>query len=175
MCEVCDVIEFFSEENLNLHREYVRRLRLKYSIIESSLPQLSGVPVKGILNLRLGKRDRDDALRLLAEITLHEIFFSSFAERRNARSERLARRYGSEAGYLDMLYRLTRDVTHGFLVIMENGDASVLTEYYQAFSHSVPALAVDLCEHAYFLDYAFDRERYIIACLSRLNIGKIKT
>ena len=167
--------EIFSEENLNLHREYVRRLRLKYSIIESSLPQLSGVPVKGIFNLRLGKRDRVDALRLLAEITLHEIFFSSFTEHRNKRSDLLISRYGSAAGYLDMLYRLARDVTHGFLVVGENGEASVVTEYHLAFVHSAPALAVDLCEHAYFLDYGFDRERYVLTCLSRLNLAKIIT
>lgn len=167
--------EIFSEENLDLHREYVRKLRLRYSILESFLPQLSGASPTDIFKLRLAKSDRYDALRLLSEIALHEIFFSSFCDRAHIRSDVLISRYGSEAACFDVLYRLSRDATHGFLVIFENGDATVVTEYPGVFRRSPPVLAIDLCEHAYFLDYTFDRERYILACLSRLNTGRIKT
>ena len=159
---------------MNLHREYVRRLRLKYSIIETSLLELSGASLEDVLKLRLAYSDRADVMRLLPEIELHGIFFSSFSELEYLRSDLLVKRFGSVAAYLDMLYRLLREASHGFLVIRQNGDCSVVTKYYRAFCCGRPVLAIDMCEHAYFLDYGFDRERYIYSCLSRLDIGKIK-
>ena len=167
--------EIFSEENLALHREYVRKLRLKYSILETSLPEISGASVEDALRLRLTRVDRTDVMRLLPEIELHEIFFSSFSVDRYPHSELIVKRFGSVAAYLDMLYRIVRDVSHGFLVIRQNGDCFVVTEYYRAFIDGCPKLAIDMCEHAYFLDYGFDRERYLCSCLSRLDIEKIKT
>ena len=167
--------EIFSEENLALHREYVRKLRLRYSILETSLPKLSGKSVEDVLRLRLARVDSNDVMRLLPEIQLHEIFFSSFSENGYPHSDLIVKRHGSVAAYLDMLYRLLRDVRYGFLVIRQNGDCSVITDYYRAFYSGSPMLAIDMCEHAYFLDYGFDRDRYICSCLSRLDIGKIKT
>ena len=166
--------EIFSEENLALHREYVRKLRLKYSILETSLPELSGAPIETALRLRLTSVDRADVIRLLPEIELHEIFFSSLTEEKYPNSDSVVKRFGSVAAYLDMLYRLLREASHGFLIIRQNGDCSVVTKYYRAFCCGRPVLAIDMCEHAYFLDYGFDRERYIYSCLSRLDIGKIK-
>ena len=167
--------EIFSEENLILHREYLRKLRLRYSILETSVPKLSGASLEDVQRLRLTQRDRADVMRLLPEIELHEIFFSSFSEQRQTRSDLIIKRFGSLGSYLDILYRSARDLDHGFLVIFEDGDYLAVTEYYRAFYHRRPQLAIDMCEHSYFLDYGFDRERYIYSCLSRLDIGKIKT
>ena len=62
--------EILSDENIALHKEYVRQKRLKLSVIESYLPALSGVRAEDIYRLQLDKRDRDDVLALLPEITL---------------------------------------------------------------------------------------------------------
>ena len=35
-------------------------------------------------------------------------------------------------------------------------------------------LAVDLCEHAYFYDYGFDKKSYLKAALSSLDLSKIE-
>ena len=36
-----------------------------------------------------------------------------------------------------------------------------------------PALAIDVSEHAYFLDYGFDKQRYIMAALPFLDLSKL--
>ena len=42
-----------------------------------------------------------------------------------------------------------------------------------AFLRFRPILALDLCEHAYFIDYAFDKERYLRAALAHFNLEKL--
>jgi UDP-N-acetylglucosamine--N-acetylmuramyl-(pentapeptide) pyrophosphoryl-undecaprenol N-acetylglucosamine transferase len=71
--------EFLSEENIDLHREYVRQKKLKYSIIEGSVPEFKGAEVKDIYRMKISARDKTDAIDLLSEITAHDIFFSSFS------------------------------------------------------------------------------------------------
>ena len=167
------ITDFLSEENIALHKEYVRQRRLKYSILEGSVPALCGASVGCVMRLRLDRRDRADALSLLPEIVLHDIFFSSFSDVGYPRSPLLASEYGSEAAYLDGLYRLCINSTHGFLVIEKGGGASVVCDYPSAFRYADPVLALDLCEHAYFLDYGFDRERYLVSALSYFDLTKI--
>lgn len=169
------ITDFLSEENITLHKEYIRQKRLKYSILESSLPSVRGASVGDLFRLKLDKRDRRDALLLLPEIVLHDVFFSSFSEERYVRSEPVSSIYGSEAKLLNELYRLSKDKSHGFLIIDSGGSASVVTDYATALRFSTPKLALDLCEHAYFLDYGFDKERYLVTALSYLNLKKITT
>ena len=59
------ISEILSEENISLHKEYVRQMRLRYSILESDLPRLKGASVSDLPRLRLDKRDLCDALDLL--------------------------------------------------------------------------------------------------------------
>ena len=164
--------EFLSEENIALHKEYVRRQRLKYSILESSLPALRGTDVLGISRLCLSKRDREDAISLLSDVTLHDVFFSSFAKEKYSRSERISRLFGSEAAFLNSLFGLCKKSDHGFLTVDKNARAKVVAEPRDAFINGSPMLAIDLFEHAYFLDYGFDRERYLVLCLSYLDLSK---
>ena len=165
--------EFLSDGAIALHREYIRQKRLKYSIIESYLPRIKGAGVKDILRLGLTRRDRADVLALLPEITLHEIYFASFSDTRYVRSEAVSHIFGSEAAYLNHLFALTKNYDRGFLTVSRDGTASVVTDPFDAFVRGEPILAVDLCEHAYFLDYGFDKERYLISCLSYLDLTKI--
>ena len=167
------ITEFLSEESIALHKEYVRQKRLKYSIIESYLPAIKGAMVSDIPRLGLSKRDRTDVLELLPEIALHEIYFASFSDTRYVRSEAVSRTFGSEAAYLNRLFSLAKNSDRGFLTVGRGGVASVVTNLTDAFINGYPVLAVDLCEHAYFLDYGFDKERYLVSCLSYLDLTKI--
>jgi superoxide dismutase len=36
---------------------------------------------------------------------------------------------------------------------------------------NVPRLAVDISEHAYFLDYRFEREKYLRSAIANLNLS----
>ena len=173
MYEVRVITEILSEENISLHKEYVRQMRLRYSILESDLPRLRGASVFELSRLRLDKRDLKDALELLPEIVLHDIFFDSFTDKKYTRSEAVTLRYGSEANLLNELYRLSKGARYGFLVVGRDTRASLISDYVDAFKLGDPILAVDLIEHSYFLDYGFDRDRYVLKCLSHLNLKKL--
>ena len=168
--------EFLSEENIDLHREYVRQKKLKYSIIEGSVSELCGAEVKDIYRMKISARDKTDAIDLLSEITAHDIFFSSFCDIPYPRSETVAKAYGSEANFLNFLYRLCLKEKYGFVFVYLIGDRIEVKEFYDienAFRHGTPILAIDVCEHAYFMDYGFDKERYLLSSLPYLDISKL--
>ncbi len=169
------ITEILSEENISLHKEYVRQQRLKYSILESDLPCLKGAKVNDLFHIRLDKKDREKALELLSEAVLHDIFFDSFCEEENRRCEIVSAIYGSESAFLHELYKRSKELKYGFLAVDGAARIYAVSECQKAFRYGEPRLAVDLCEHAYFFDYGFDRERYIITCLSHLNLKKITT
>ena len=169
---------FLSEENLNMHREYLRDKRLKYSILESSIPELSGASTKDVLSMKLDRRDRADALRLISEIELHDIYFTSFGDTRFPRSKCVADFYGSETAFLNEVFRRAMSLKYGFITVYRRGRNILLDEcsdYENAFRRSRPMLAVDICEHAYLKDYGFDRERYLLNSLPYLDITKLNS
>lgn len=168
--------EFLSEENLSLHKEYIRTKRLRYSIIEASFPSLSSADVGRIYRMKIPTRDKRDAIELMAEIKLHDIFFSSFTESPYARSPVVSMRYGSEANFLNTVFRAAMSGRDGFVTIFCSGDditVDFVRECERAFRSYTPMLAVDVCEHAYFMDYGFDKERYLLSALPYLDIARL--
>ena len=167
---------FLSDENIALHSEYQRNIRLKYSIFESSYPMLVGASMKDILHFRLSSRDKGEVTKLLAEMELHDVYFSSFGNERFPRSVNVADQYGSESAFLNELFRLAMSLRYGFVTVDMNGrNISLSTvcdcENIQRFHR--PLLAIDVCEHAYFMDYGFDKERYLLNALPYLDITKL--
>lgn len=170
------MIEFLSEENIALHTEYIRQKRLKYSIIEGSIPVLSGADVRDIYRLKISARDRKDAVVLLSEIRLHDIFFSSFCHSQYSHSASVSKAFGSEAELLNRIYRKCMGASHGFVLVYVIGDKIELTstfDYGNVLRSIDPILAIDICEHAYFMDYGFDKERYLLTSLPYLDLSRI--
>ena len=167
---------FLSEENIDLHREYVRTKRLKYSILESSIPKLKDATVTDLFRMRMSRRDKSDALPLRAEIELHNVYFSSFCQTRFLRCEQVEKKWGSCASFLNDIFKRCMELSYGFVtvsavygdIILESSSDSL-----SLFSHGTPMLAIDVCEHAYFADYHFDKERYLINALPYLDLMKI--
>ena len=167
---------FLSEESIALHKEYVRQRRVKYSIIESSVEALRGAQIRDVYRLRISSRDRHDALALLTEIELHELFFSSFCERLYPRSSLVASAYGSEADFLNLIYRMALELPYGFVLIYLIGgrlEVRGLTDTQDAFRTYSPTLAIDVCEHVYFTDYGFDKARYLSTALPYLDFTRL--
>lgn len=167
---------FLSEENIALHREYVKGKRLKYSIIESSLPQLKGKEIRDIHRMKISLRDKCDAVDLMSEIRLHDIFFSSFSDVRYPRCQTLVGEYGSEANFLNLLYRRALAHPYGFLLVYAQCgrvEIDAVYDFPRAFEKKEPTLAIDVCEHSYFMDYGFDKERYLVSMLPYLDIAKL--
>ena len=170
------MVEFLSEENINLHRDYVRNTKLKYSIIESSISKLKGAGVREVLSMKLSQRDKDDALRLLPEIAIHDIYFSSFDDRRFPHSALVAKHWGSESAFLNEVYRNCMAIKYGFVAIFRFRNIIAVKGFedcLEIFKAGTPLLAVDVCEHVYFMDYGFDKERYLVNALSYLDITKL--
>ena len=167
------LLEFLSERNLNLHKEHLENCRMRLSILEKSGYNISGMRYPELCRARLGDA-RDEILPLAREVYLHEMYFDSFG-RGGESSESIKPRYRTVASFLYELERAAMAADGGFLLIAR-GRSDI------DFSHNMscatpmryePCLALDLAEHAYFLDYGFERERYLISCLSYLSLDII--
>ena len=109
-------------------------------------------------------------------ITVHIIpFFSSFSKR-NQRSERICREFGSEASFLHRVFCECERVNSGFLLVYEEYGRIKLfcgNDYKRIICENKVLLAVDLCEHAYFFDYFFDKRAYLTGAISYLDLRKL--
>ena len=169
--------EFLSEENISLHHEYLRQLKLKYSILEDSIDVLKGAELRDVYRMKISQRDRSDAINFLSEIKAHEIFFSSYSGEAYPRSDAVRNMYGSEAAFLNQLYRRCLLQTFGFVFVYALRDRILVegfTDINNAFRIGTPTLAIDVCEHVYFMDYGFDKDRYLVSSLPYLDISKLR-
>lgn len=167
---------FLSDESIATHSDYVRIKRLKYSIIESSVPKLKGARIRDVCRMRLAPYDKRDALELLSEIALHELFFASFSHSPYPASDAVRRAYGSEANFLNGIYKQAMSLPYGFLLVYSFGgriEVRECTDLKSAYYRSAPVLALDVCEHVYFSDYGFDKERYLLAALPYLDLTRL--
>ena len=161
-----------SEDALNLHKEYLKKLKLKYSIFEKSIPEISGKSIREISKMRI--MERDEILSLGRNIKSHELYFNSF-DREFQSSEAVRQRFRTEASFLYELYEAAAKADSDFLLVTVNSkgalDYEPLSE--KSFLKTEPLLAVDLCEHAYFLDFGFEKEEYLKKILYRLNLNAL--
>lgn len=170
-------MDFISRTNCDLHKEYLRTLKLQMSIFEKSYPGMTGKSCREILKLPIKRSEREEAAALKADILAHELYFSSFSSA-NIASPLLRDVYGSEAAFV---YELSSAAmkSEGFLFICYDKTGRIgwqsCSKPIEMFSSGlVPILALDLCEHAYFCDYFFDKERYVKAAVAHLDFSKIK-
>ena len=170
-------MQFISESTRQMHEEYLRRLKLEYSIYEKSYPPLVGKSVGEIMKLRFKNRgELQAAVMKRCEILAHELYFSSFGNT-NSSSEKVRREYGSEANFLYEAKEKCMSADGGFLLIYpdERGRISLYAgqEYKNLFLKYSPVLALDLCEHAYFYDYPFDKKSYVSSALSHIALERL--
>ncbi len=168
--------DFFSEDSIILHNEYLRIKKLKYSILEKSIKGIKGKGVTDILRMRLNKAEKSEILQLLPEIILHDIFFDSFTDCKYCNIDSPGNRYKSSYGLLNDIYREAMSISHGFVTVsLCRGEINVSASenYVELLQYEMPILSVDVCEHAYFYDYRFDKERYLLNALPYLNLSKI--
>ncbi len=168
--------EFLCEDSIHRHREYLRTKRLKYSILNKSLKGLESENIREIARQKMDAEAKREALALLGEIKAHELYFDSFGAVRYPSSPLAVRQYGSCAALLNTIFRRCLDTRYGFVCAgIENGRVVVFHEFteYLLFLRHTPLLAVDVCEHAYFADYGFDKERYLYTALSYLALNKL--
>ena len=170
-------MNFLSEETVLRHKNYLADLRLKYSVLEKSYPEILGLDIKEIDSLRLPSQVKREAISKKSEIILHELYFNSFSDKFYL-SAAVKACYGSEANFLyEIESELMKSCSYGFLLIYADIRKRLKFVFGDELSDILlknePILAIDLWEHAYFSDYAFDRKRYVKGALLHLNLSKI--
>ena len=165
-------MNFLSEANVALHKEYLRTLKLKRVIFEKSYSGISDVGFKREYELNIPRSEKDELFELNRKIISHELFFSSFGAS-GRRCEAVKNAYGSEAKFLYVLLCGCLESRGEFMYIFldKNGEIRFTDDYRKL--KVIPKIAVDLCEHAYFYDFGFDRHEYLRKALSRLDLLKI--
>ena len=167
---------FLSEQTIFAHREYVRTLRLKYSILEDGIPEIKNADINKIFTAKIDKNDKREALARLAEITCHDMYFSSFEAECGIRSSLARHQYGSEdALAMCILHEGMKKDIKFISIGIKQGRISIHAsrEYQTHFEVHTPKLMIDVEEHAYFWDYGFDKERYLKSALEYLNLSKL--
>ena len=168
--------DFLSEESILMHREYQRGIRLRYSILEKSVNGIKNKKSSEIIRQSIPTDVKKEVLSLLPELELHELFFDSFHAERFSDSPSAVRSFGSVGGLLNSVFSLGISAREGFVCIARTrgGLSTYHTAYpYHQIISTPPLLAVDICEHAYFSDYAFDKRAYLLAALPHLNLCRL--
>ena len=168
-------MKFLSERNIEMHKAYLNELMLKYRIFEKSYSELIGKDLNEIYRLNIQREEKRLAAKLFAEISAHKIYFSSFGER-NTSSDRVKSEFGSVAQFLYEITEKCKGQSSGFLLIYDNGnnlETYCGDEYEHVLRRKKVALALDLCEHAYFYDYGFGKEEYVRNAVTHFNLNKL--
>lgn len=174
--EISHLRGFLGEENIKMHVGYMKSLKHMYSINEKSIPEIRGKRMEQIAGLGLSRRLVSELLALGSEIKLHECYFSSFASVPSA-SKLLRKHYGSENSFCYELLGVAKGASGGFLCVFLDSRGRPVPRLVAPTGLKIgenPILALDLQEHAYFLDYGFKREEYLRASISYLNIAKLQ-
>ena len=163
---------FLSEDCIKKHLEHLHTMKLKYSILEKSISNLSGKEIVNILKMRIGREEKEEAIKLLTYIKSHECFFSSFTDSPKIikcgalSSEKIAYEIFTEA----------KDKDYGFIYIYKDKE-QIKTYYsregYGAFYRITPILTLDLYEHTYFSDYGFNKNAFLKGAIAHLDFSKL--
>lgn len=167
--------EFLSEDNLNLHISHMRNASYKYSILEKSIACLQDKSLYDLPYLRLSRDDREEAINLLSYIESHKCYFDSFAHL-NKKCDSVRKYFGSEEKFLYEIFETSRYESHAFLYVYldnRNKPQVEVAAPENIYTKYNPVLALDLYEHAYFMDYGFEKEKYLRGAISRLDIEKL--
>lgn len=169
---------FLSEENINRHLDYFRRLKLKYSILEKSFPFLTSKSLGEVASCNLNRADKFEVMNLLWEIYAHECYFNSFTSQPQ-RCDKIKAFYSSQDRFVYELYDMSKEQNSGFLFVYLDGkgkpSASISNKPDGAFVKYLPVLALDLCEHSYFADYGFKKDKYIRSALTYFDLSKLNS
>ena len=164
---------FVSENALKLHREYLIDIEHKISILRKSLSGLSD-DIKDVIRGRFTKEIKREAASLFFERDCHRIFFNSFTEV-PVEAPYIRSKYSSENAFVYEIYRYILKMGNGLFCVYvdRRGDFcfAKAEEVYPFASDRM--LIVDACEHSYFFDYGFNREKYIRNALSHLNLARL--
>ena len=165
-------MKFLSDRSISQHKEYVKTLTHRLTALEKSAPEVIGKSLSEIKKRHF--LNKNDIIRLRAEIECHNIFFSSFGNMYQS-SQCVKNTYTTEASFLYELLEAASETEKAFMgIYMKRGVPQIaLGNPTELLNIETPILAVDLCEHAYFLDFGFSKREYLKNLLPYLNLSKL--
>ena len=167
------------ETHLGLYAGYVKNLNAHYAALREACGKDAGDLTLSALNRRISFE--------LAGVLNHELFFRALdggpaaCDERSSLHAQTVRQFGSHENFIGAVRRtavtmrgvgwvlVTRDTAAGMLHIVWVCD-------HELGNVNLPAiLAIDMWEHAYFLDYApGDKGSYVDAYLRAVNWGAVE-
>lgn len=167
---------FLSEENIKRHVEHLRTLRLKYSVLEKSLPEIKDRDIISISRSAINRKVKEEALELLWLIKSHELFFNSFSEN-PVWCEGVRKHNSSRERFVYDVLMEAKDKDCGFLYIYPDKQKKLITVYTDRFDGAFvkyePRLCLDLYEHTFFSDYGFKREKFLRNALMYFDTSRL--
>lgn len=168
-------MKLISDGALAMHRERLRTLKLRYSVFEKSYRSLCGCTDDRIRHQKgIPPSELEELLHLKGDILAHELYFSCFFSG-NPLCITVPHSAPSPA---ELKYRIFCNALsgEGFFILFADGRGRM--DFYSGnspfpiFERYKALLAIDLCEHAYFYDYGFDKESYLRSALNLINFSK---
>jgi len=167
---------FLSEGSIGAHLEYFRRLRLIHSANEKCYPSAKCETAENVMKLQIKRAEKIRLISNMNELRLHECFFSSFVELPRQVRE-IKKYYTSEEAFCYELMEACMLTEYGFVyVALDNRRRPLIRtveKYRELDLYAKPLLAIDVCEHAYFSDYGFDKKRYLRSLLSKIDLSRL--
>lgn len=126
--------------------------------------------------------DRDDILYNLGGVLNHELYFKILGgngEAKNEILEKINSKYGNFTNFKKEFQKKANELVgsgYTFLVLDKDNDLKIINLSNQdtPYSYSyIPIMAIDLWEHAYYLDYLNNRSTYIEAILNIVNYDEV--
>lgn len=167
---------FLSDSSIKRHLEHLRGERLRYSILEKSVPELKGCSMSEIVRLSINRDIKDEAISLLWYIKAHECFFNSFCYNQSMGDGGMKHSLSKEKNIYE-IYTEALSHDYGFLFVYPDRQGNPRIVFAEksdgAFIKYEPYLAIDLYEHTYFLDYGFDKKQFLKNSLIYLDISSL--
>ena len=169
---------FLSEENIKKHLDHLRTMKLKYSILEKSMPEIKGKSISEISKSTINRKVKNEALELFWYIKSHELFFNSFTENPTLTEEMRKQSFSKEKFIYDVICE-AKEKNYGFLFVYLDKQGKIKTsfasEFEGAFVKYEPKLCMDLYEHTYFSDYGFQKEKFLRGAFGYFDTGRLKS
>ncbi len=163
---------FLTEDSIAIHKEYMKTLRLRHSIMEKSIPEIKGKSIFDMEKMRLRKSDKEEMISNFAEYLAHELYFKSFAISPN-KNAFIKKYYSSEEAFLYEIVTMASKMRDGFVFVSigDKGEPKIHCCQSGIIPKQIPKLAIDVSEHAYYLDYRFEKEQYLKNALAHLDLS----
>ncbi len=164
---------FLSAASIREHKEHLCELKHKASILKKSGIDFEKEAKGERCVVLLNSKERSKIEKLLHDIKMHEIYFSSFGQS-FIPCPKVKERFGSENNFAYLVSRYAEEMTDGFVCVWSDRAGRIrFSDSRELPKGAEIHLAIDLYEHAYFKDYGFKKSAYVRAALAHLDFSRI--